>query len=96
MQYVGQFSDFSYDQFGEELDKALQIISDELLSLTESQWSQEISIWGRNGLRSMFLIDYIFAFLGAYKMQLFLQLKDSGLSDLGTMNLWAGIDAPVK
>lgn len=94
MDYAGQFSDFSYDQFGAELDKALVIISDELSSLTESQWSEEISIWGRTGSRSMFLIDYVFAFLGAYKMQLFLQLKHSGLSDLGTMNLWAGIDQP--
>jgi hypothetical protein len=93
MDYSGQFADFSYDQFDAELDRALTIISDELLSLTESQWSEEISIWGRTGSRSMFLIDYVFAFLGAYKMQLFLQLKHSGLSDLGTMNLWAGVDA---
>lgn len=32
----------------------------------------------------------------AYKTQIFLQLKAAGLSELGTMNLWAGIDAPQK
>ena len=29
----------------------------------------------------------------AYRMQLFLYLKDCGLRDLSTMNLWAGMDA---
>lgn len=94
MDYAGQFTDFGYDQFGAELDKALTTIVADLQSLTEEQWSEEISIWGRTGSRSMFLIDYVFAFLGAYKMQLFLQLKHAGLSDLGTMNLWAGVDQP--
>jgi hypothetical protein len=31
----------------------------------------------------------------AYKTQIFLQLKAAGLSDIGTMNLWAGMDAPT-
>jgi hypothetical protein len=39
------------------------------------------------------LIDYVFAFLWAYRMQLFLQLKASGLTELNTMNLWGGKDA---
>jgi hypothetical protein len=30
----------------------------------------------------------------AYKTQIFLQLKAAGLSHLGTMNLWAWVDAP--
>lgn len=95
MEYIGKFSDFSYDQFGAELDRSLAIITAEITSLTESAWSEEITMWGgKTAARSVFLIDYVFAFLGAYKMQLFLQLKHSGLSDLGTMNLWAGIDAP--
>jgi hypothetical protein len=95
MDYVNQFTNFSYDQFGAELDKALAIVIAEINSLTESQWSEEVTMWGgKTAARSVFLIDYVFAFLGAYKMQLFLQLKHSGLSDLSTMNLWAGIDQP--
>jgi hypothetical protein len=35
MDYVRQFSDFSYDQFGTELDKALAVIIVEINSLTE-------------------------------------------------------------
>ena len=43
----------------------------------------------------MFLVDYLLTFFGAYKMQLFLQLKHAGRSELGVYNLWGGIDAPV-
>ena len=32
----------------------------------------------------------------AYKTQIFLQLKAAGLADLGTMNLWSGMDIPAK
>jgi hypothetical protein len=42
------------------------------------------------------LNDYILVFLGAYKMQLFLQLKASWLAELTTYNLWAGMDDPKK
>jgi hypothetical protein len=30
---------------------------------------------------------------GAYRMQLFLYLKACGREELGTMDLWAGVDA---
>jgi hypothetical protein len=32
----------------------------------------------------------------AYRMQLFLQAKASGLAELGSANLWRGVDAPKK
>jgi hypothetical protein len=31
----------------------------------------------------------------AYRMQLFLYLKAFGREDLGSMNLWAGVDPPA-
>jgi hypothetical protein len=71
----------------------LENIIADLMMVGDEQWSQEVSMWGKAGPRSMFLVDYVFSFLGAYKMQLFLQLKHSGLSDLSTMNVWAGMDA---
>jgi len=42
----------------------------------------------------MFLVDYLLTFFGAYKMQLFLQLKHAGRAELGMYNLRAGIDDP--
>jgi hypothetical protein len=44
--------------------------------------------------RGAALVTGVLASCTAYRMQLFLYLKASGRADLGTMNLWAGMDAP--
>lgn len=92
--YSEQFDDFSFAQFSEELDNAYAVIEKEINTLTNNQRDEEITMRGMTGTRSKFLIDYVFSFLGAYKMQLFLQLKHAGLHDLGTYNLRGGVDAP--
>lgn len=96
MNYGKQFATFTYTQFGEEIDKALVALGEEISSLSDAQRQEHMSIRGMEGPRTRFLNDYILVFLGAYKMQLFLQLKASGVSDLGTYNLWAGMDEPKK
>ena len=45
--------------------------------------------------RGAALVTGVLASCIAYRMQLFLYLKSSGREDLGTMNLWAGADAPA-
>lgn len=88
--------DFTYDQFGAELDKVYAYIEEQLTSLTTEQWNETISVFNQTAPRNAFLVNYLLVFLGAYKTQLFLQLKAAGNKDLGTMNLWAGMDAPQK
>ncbi len=92
--YSKQFENFSYTDFSKELDNALVKISAEILSLQDTQRQERITIRWMEGPRTRFLNDYLLTFLGAYKMQLFLQLKASGLTDLWSLNLWAGIDEP--
>jgi hypothetical protein len=41
------------------------------------------------------LVTLVLASCVAYRMQLFLYLKSCGREELGTMNLWAGMDAPA-
>ena len=84
---------FSYTDFSEKLDKATQYIESALRSLSEEQLSETISLWGMTMTRAEFFITYFLVFLGTYKTQLFLILKSSGLTNLGTMNLRAGADA---
>ena len=91
-EYVAKFEGYTHEQFDTQIDAALQSIIADISSVSASQRSEEISIRGMTKPRSGFLIDYVFTFLGAYKMQLFLQLKHAGLKDLTTYNLWAGID----
>jgi hypothetical protein len=92
-QYTEQFTAFTYTQFADALDGALATIRTDLQSVQPEQWDEEISIWGKTAPRSAFLVDYLLVFLGAYKMQIFLQLKASGVM-LDTYNLWAGMDNP--
>ncbi len=42
------------------------------------------------------LLEVPMKWLPAYRMQLFLYLKESGLSELGTYNCWAGRDKPAE
>ncbi len=96
MNYANQFNGFTYTQFAEEMDVALGVIAQDINSLSDAQRQEHVSIRGMEGPRTRFLNDYILTFLGAYKMQLFLQLKASGLTELTTYNLWAGMDEPKK
>jgi hypothetical protein len=93
-EYEKQFEGMSYTKFVDELDNALTTITADIQSVTDAQRQEQIAIRGMQGPRTKFLNDYVLVFLGAYKMQLFLQLKASGLSELTTYNLWAGIDQP--
>lgn len=41
------------------------------------------------------LINRTLKFLVAYRMQLFLYIKSAGVTNIGSSNCWAGVDAPV-
>jgi hypothetical protein len=42
-----------------------------------------------------FIVNAVLCACAAYRTQLFLYLKACGREELGTLNLWAGIDAPA-
>jgi len=50
---------------------------------------------GGKTTRGAQLVTLVLASCVAYRMQLFLYLKSCGRDELGTMNLWAGMDAPA-
>lgn len=45
--------------------------------------------------RGSFLAHWVLCGTTAYRMQLFLYLKASGQPELGTYDLWSGVDTPV-
>lgn len=52
-----------------------------------------------NGMKlplGLALMNMNLKMLTAYRMQLFLYLKQSGLSELNTYNCWRGVDKPVE
>lgn len=49
---------------------------------------------GSKTSRGVFILKYVLQGHAAYRTQLFLYLKSCGREELGTRNLWGGIDAP--
>ena len=43
----------------------------------------------------LFLVNMVLCGYAAYRTQLFVYLKACGREELTTMNLWAGMDAPM-
>ncbi len=41
------------------------------------------------------MVNLVLCSCAAYRTQLFLYLKACGREELGTMNLWAGVDQPA-
>lgn len=63
--------------------------------LTDEELSADVTMWGKTQSRAMHLIGLL-NIAAAYKMQLFLYMKQTGMEHLNTMNLWAGMDTPPK
>lgn len=85
---------FDYKKWDDLLKTENEHIEKMIRGLDDDAMKQEITLFGRTGPRMIYLVDYLLTFFGAYKMQLFLQLKHAGRSELGMYNLWTGIDAP--
>jgi hypothetical protein len=74
------------------LDSALVNITAMINGMTDEQCNESITIFWETAPRFEYITNHVLITLGAYKMQLFLQLKASGLSELNTMNLWGWMD----
>lgn len=66
-----------------------------LAGFTDADLRAEIELFGEKASRGAILAKWLVAGSAAYRMQLFLYLKAAGRSELGSMNLWGGMDAPV-
>lgn len=66
------------------------------LSESELQEREGKLPWGASMPLSQAFFATSVRFLNAYRMQLFLYLKQSGAGELSTYNAWMGTDAPEK
>jgi hypothetical protein len=63
--------------------------------MSDADFRSEIEMFGTRTTRGAFIVNLVLSGCAAYRTQLFLYLKASGREELGTMNLWAGADAPA-
>ena len=62
---------------------------------SDAEFREEIEMFGQKGSKGSFMVNMILSGYAAYRTQLFCYLKSCGRDELNTMNLWAGMDAPV-
>ena len=63
--------------------------------MSDADLRGEIEMFGNKASRGAVIVNYVLCGCAAYRTQLFLYLKACGREELGTMNLWAGVDAPA-
>ncbi|MCC7242568.1 MAG: hypothetical protein IT180_11635, partial [Acidobacteria bacterium] len=72
------------------------IYAKELGGMEDADFRSEIEMFGSRASRGSMIVNVVLCGCAAYRTQLFLYLKACGRSELGTTNLWAGMDAPPK
>ena len=93
--YLGVGEVPTIENFAGMMDKQFTQVEELLNTLTEENMQEEIAMWGRTQSKALHLMGML-SIASAYKMQMFLYMKQSGTADIGTMNLWAGMDQPQK
>ena len=66
-----------------------------MAGVSDAELRGEIEMFGNRTTRGAFIVNLVLCGCAAYRTQLFLYLKACGREELGTMNLWAGVDAPL-
>lgn len=66
-----------------------------LAGWTDADLRSQVSMFGTVYSRGALLVNMLLGGHAAYRTQLFCYLKSCGREELNTMNLWAGVDAPV-
>ena len=66
-----------------------------LADVSDDDLRATISLFGNSGTRGAKIVSMVLSGCAAYRMQLFCYLKSCGREELGTSNLWSGMDAPT-
>ncbi len=66
-----------------------------LADMSEADFRAQIEMFGNRTTRGAFIANFVLCGCAAYRTQLFLYLKACGREELGTLNLWGGVDAPA-
>ncbi len=66
-----------------------------LADVSDDDLRATINLFGNEGTRGAKLVSMVLSGCAAYRTQLFCYLKSCGRSELGTTNLWSGMDAPT-
>lgn len=81
------------ENFTQKIEREVARIVELVSPMSDETLAEDITMWGMTQSRALHLLSLL-KIASAYKMQLFLYMKQSGSAQLNTMNLWAGMDTP--
>jgi len=97
MPYVEISKTVTAENFLEIFDQHEKLAYELLEKFTEETLGETINIFNMGEMtKGVYLVETILKWIVAYKMQLFLYVKASGNTSIGTSNLWGGMDMPPK
>ena len=88
-------NDVTFENFISKMDEQANFVKETVGALSEEDLAKEHTIWGNTASLAVHLLG-VLKTITAYKMQLFLYIKESGNHAIGTSNVWAGMDMPPK
>lgn len=95
-EYTTTLASTDVSKFPELIDQEDKEVAKIIEALSDAELQEEITLWGMfTATRAVHLVD-LRAQLVAYKMQFFLQLKHAGVHNIGTSNVWGGMDTPTS
>jgi len=87
----------NFDQVLAAIEKQSNKYAELLAGFSDSDFRGGIDLFGSGhpSSRGSVLVNLVLGGHAAYRTQLFVYLKACGRDELNTMNLWAGMDAPM-
>ena len=93
---VAEANAWNFDQVLAALEKQPTTYGELLSAFSDADFRGEIDLFGTGKVsRGSIIVNLVLGGCAAYRTQLFLYLKACGREELNTMNLWAGMDAPM-
>jgi hypothetical protein len=83
------------ENFAESMDAQATKFQELFAKFTDEELSTELDLWGsgKKQTKAEHLFNGMLKGLTAYRMQLFTFIKASGRDDIGTSNVWQGVDS---
>jgi hypothetical protein len=86
----------NFDQVLGAIEKQAGTYAELVGAFSDADFRDEIDLFGAGKTtRGAVIVNMVLGGCAAYRTQLFLYLKACGREELNTMNLWAGMDAPM-
>lgn len=89
--YTAKSESTTRDNFDERMDESLTETTELFNQFTDEELDKEVDMFGTKQTKRLFLLN-VLTMLAAYKMQLFLYIKSAGNAEIGTSNVWRGMD----